>query len=153
MAEVAELTKTLQDVFKDIWGTSVPLPPFHGKKGEKPEGHCLKIEDFFKDLKITGENEKEKFKASLCGKTHQWLEDLTPKPAKYSVDDTAPIADREVTMKHKFIERWSTKGRNPEALYSEWQNLKFDPASDDIKEFISDVKNLAKRLGYLLQPR
>ena len=30
----------------------------------------------------------------------------------------------------------------------EWQNLKFDPAEDDIEDFCNDVKNLANRLGY-----
>ena len=62
--------------------------------------------------------------------------------------DTATAVEKAATLKHKFIERWSTKGRTEDALYSEWQNLKFDPTSDDIDEFISDVKNLAKYLGY-----
>ena len=30
----------------------------------------------------------------------------------------------------------------------EWQNLKFDPANDDIEDFCNDVRNLANRLGY-----
>ena len=30
----------------------------------------------------------------------------------------------------------------------EWQNLKFDPAKDDIEDFSNDVKNLASRFGY-----
>ena len=30
----------------------------------------------------------------------------------------------------------------------EWQNLKFDPAKDDIEDFCNDIKNLANRLGY-----
>ena len=30
----------------------------------------------------------------------------------------------------------------------EWQNLKFDPAKDDIEDFCNDVTNLATRLGY-----
>ena len=36
----------------------------------------------------------------------------------------------------------------PQTLYMEWQNLKFDPANDDIEDFCNDVKNLANRLGY-----
>ena len=38
--------------------------------------------------------------------------------------------------------------QNPQSLFIEWQNLKFDPAEDDIKDFCNDVKNLANRLGY-----
>ena len=30
----------------------------------------------------------------------------------------------------------------------EWQNLKFDPAKNDIEDFCNDVKNLANRLGH-----
>ena len=90
---------------------------------------------------------KQHFKATLCGKARQWLEDL-PEPDNYSVADGATAAEKTATLKHKFIERWSTKGRTEDALYSEWQNLKFDPTADDIDEFISDVKNLAKYLGH-----
>ena len=47
-----------------------------------------------------------------------------------------------------FLAHWQLKGRTPQALYMEWQNLKFDPAKDDIEDFCNDVKNLANRLGY-----
>ena len=86
-------------------------------------------------------------KATLCSKARQWLEDLH-EPDNYSVADTATAVEKAATLKHKFIERWSAKGRTEDALYSEWQNLKFDPTADDIDEFIYDVKNLAKYLGY-----
>ena len=36
----------------------------------------------------------------------------------------------------------------PQILYMEWQNLKFDPAKDDIEDFCNDVRNLANILGY-----
>ena len=75
------------------------------------------------------------------------MEDL-PEPDNYTVADAATAVEKAATLKHKFIERWSTKGKTPDALYSEWQNLKFDPTADDIDEFISDVKILAKYLGY-----
>ena len=149
MGDVDALKDAITDAFQDIRGVSIPLPQFHGKKGEKPEEHCLKVKDYFKDLKITTHaNKIAKFKATLCGKARQWLEDLRPKPTEYSHPDTDPIADIQATLKYKFVQRWSIKGRPPEALYSEWQNLKFDPATDDAEEFISDVISLAKSLGY-----
>ena len=52
------------------------------------------------------------------------------------------------TMKSLFLARWQLKGRTLQALYMEWQNLKFDPAKDDIEHFCNDVRNLANRLGY-----
>ena len=107
-----------------------------------------KLRTILKNLKITeNADKKAKFKATLCGKARQWLEDL-PEPDNYSVADTALAVEKAATLKHKFTERWSTKGRTEDALYSEWQNLKFEPTGDDIDEFISDVKNLAKYLGY-----
>ena len=149
MGDVDALKDAITDAFQDICGVSIPLPQFHGKRGETPEKHCLKVEDYFKDLKITTDaNKVAKFKATLCGKARQWLADLRPEPTEYSHPDTDPIVDKQASLKHKFIQRWSTKGRTPEALYSEWKNLKFDPATDDVEEFISDVISLAKSLGY-----
>ena len=58
MGDVDALKDAIKDAFKDIRGVSVPLPQFHGKKGEKPEQYCLKVEDYFKDLKITENAEK-----------------------------------------------------------------------------------------------
>ena len=51
-------------------------------------------------------------------------------------------------MKSMFLARWQLKGRTPQTLYMEWQNLKFDSTIDDIEDFCNDVKNLANRLGY-----
>ena len=42
---------------------------------------------------------------------------------------------------------WSLKGKTEEALYAEWQALKFDPSKDDIEDFFSDVKTLTKALS------
>ena len=35
-----------------------------------------------------------------------------------------------------------------EAMYMTWMQLSFDSSKDDKEEFINEVKNLAKRLGY-----
>ena len=51
-------------------------------------------------------------------------------------------------MKSLFLARWQLKGRTPQTLYMEWQNLKFDLAKDDIEDFCNDVKNLVNRLGF-----
>ena len=45
-------------------------------------------------------------------------------------------------MKSMFLARWQLKGITPQMFYMEWQNLKFDPAKDDIEDFCNDVKNL-----------
>ena len=100
MGDVDALTDAITDAFQDIHGVSIPLPQFHGKKGEKPEEHCLKVEDHFKDQKITIDaNKVAKFKATLCGKARQWLADFRPEPTEYPHPDTDPIVDRQATLK------------------------------------------------------
>ena len=32
----------------------MPIPQFHGKKGEKPEDHIMKVEDYFQNYKVGG---------------------------------------------------------------------------------------------------
>ena len=47
----------------------------------------------------------------------------------------------ERTLKHLFLTRFAVQGRTPEALYAESQNLTYDPAKNDIEDFVRDVKS------------
>ena len=41
------------------------------------------------------------------------------------------------------------KRQNPQALYMEWQNLKFDPAKDDMQKIFAMMSKIwLNRLGY-----
>ena len=40
------------------------------------------------------------------------------------------------------------KGRTQDVLDAEWQSLSFDPATDDIEEFMTDIKNIDSQLNY-----
>ena len=73
---------------------------------------------------------------------------LTEYPKVFDPEEAPDEAAKAKTMKSMFLARWQLKGRTPQMLYMEWQNLKFDPAKDDIEDFCNDVKNLANRLGY-----
>ena len=73
---------------------------------------------------------------------------LTDYPKIFDPEAAPDEAVKAKTMKSMFLVRWQLKGRTPQTLYMEWQNLKFDPAKDDIEDFCNDVKNLANRLGY-----
>ena len=44
------LTKTLKNINQS---PTIPLPVFKGKKGEDPEDHILKVEDYFEIHQIT----------------------------------------------------------------------------------------------------
>ena len=46
---VADLTRQLKQAFEEIsLEANYPMPTFNGKKGENPEDHCMKAEDYFK---------------------------------------------------------------------------------------------------------
>ena len=125
------------------------IPQFYGKKGEKPEDHIMKVEDYFQNYNIRDQAQKcNRFRDMCCGKARTWLSTLTEYPTIFYPDEAPDEAGKAKTMKSMFLARWQLKGRTPQTLYMEWQNLKFDPTKDDIEDFCNDVKNLANRLGY-----
>ena len=78
-----------------------------------------------------------------------WLSTLTEYPKVFDPEAAPDEAAKAKATKSLFLARWQLKGRTPQILYMEWQNLKFDPVNDDIEDFCNDVKNLANRLVYL----
>ena len=128
---------------------AMPILQFYGKKGEKPEDHIMKVEDYFQNYNIRDQAHKcNRFRDTCCGKARTWLSTLTEYPTIFDPEEAPDEAGKAKTMKSMFLARWQLKGRTPQTLYMEWQNLKFDPAKDDIEDFCNDVKNLANRLGY-----
>ena len=125
------------------------IPQFYGKKGEKPEDHIMKVEDYFQNYNIRDQEQKcNRFRDTCCGKARIWLSTLTEHPKAFDPEEAPDEATKAKTMKSMSLARWQLKGRTPQTLYMEWQNLKFDPTKDDIEDFCNDVKNLANRLGY-----
>ena len=60
---VEALTKTLKNINQS---PTIPLPVFKGKKGEDPEDHILKVEDYFGVHQITEQDDKiKRFKDTL----------------------------------------------------------------------------------------
>ena len=61
MGTVEELVGVLTDKLKDIGRhPTIPLPQFKGKKGEDPNDHCMKVEDYFAMFNITtAEDQKD----------------------------------------------------------------------------------------------
>ena len=55
--------------------------------------------------------------------------------------------DWEEFTKH-FSRYFSTQGCNIKHLHERWRAFSFDPANDDIEEYIRDVKEAAKQLGH-----
>ena len=65
---------------------AMPIPQFYGKKGEKPEDHIMKVEDYFQNYNITNQEQKcNRFRDTCCGKARTWLSTLTEILPKYLI--------------------------------------------------------------------
>ena len=146
---VVDLIRQLKQAFEEIsLGANYPMPTFNGKKGENPEDHCMKAEDYFKVYKIVRDEDKRRhFTNTLFLTARRWAEQLPDTMTNYDFD---PDNDnlKKTSIKYQFLQRFVVKGRTTEAVYTAWMQLSFDSSKDDIEEFINEVKNLAKRLGY-----
>ena len=141
------LTKTLKNINQS---PTIPLPVFKGKKGEDPEDHILKVEDYFGLHQIDDQQDKiKRFKDTLFETARKWAQtlDYTGEVVKFDYDP-ANEDDKKASMKYLFLRRFAKEGRTLEAAYSAWGSLTFDPNKDDIEQFILKVEELAKKLGY-----
>ena len=144
---IEALTKTLKNINQS---PTIPLPVFKGKKGEDPEGHILKVEDYFGLHQIDDQQDKiKRFKDTLFETARKWAQTLnyTEEVVKFDYDP-AIEDDKKASMKYLFLRRFAKEGRTLAAAYSAWGSLTFDPNKDDIEQFIQKVEELAKKLGY-----
>ena len=151
MSAVKELADALTEKLKDIGRhPTVPLPQFKGKKGEDPNDHCMKVEDYFAMFNITSdEDQKRRFLETLAEKARCWASTINIDELKsYRYDEKEPKEENEKTFKWLFIKRFAKEGRTTHAAFEAWKNLKFDPAKDDVEEFMTTIKNLASTLAF-----
>ena len=108
----------------------------------------MKAEDYFKVYEIEKDEDQRKcFTDTLFLTARRWAEQLlnTVKNYEFNPDNAD---SKKISIKYLFLQRFAVKGRTTEAMYMAWMQLSFDLSKDDIEEFINEVKNLAKRLGY-----
>ena len=151
MTAVKELADALTEKLKDIGRhPTVPLPQFKGKKGEDPNDHCMKVEDYFAMFNITSdEDQKRRFLETLAEKARRWASTIDLDELKsYRYDEKEPKEEKEKTFKWLFIKRFAKEGRTTHAAFEAWKNLKFDPAKDDVEEFMTPIKNLVSTLVF-----
>ena len=151
MSAVKELADALTEKLKDIGRhPTIPLPQFKGKKGEDPNDHCMKVEDYFAMFNITSdEDQKRRFLEMLAEKARRWASTINIDELKsYRYDEKEPKEEKEKTFKWLFIKRFAKEGRTTHAAFEAWKNLKFDPAKDDVEEFMTTIKNLASTLAF-----
>ena len=91
---------------------AMPIPQFYGKKGEKPEDHIMKVEDYFQNYNIRDQEQKcNRFRDTCCGKARTWLATLTEYPRVFDPDAVADEAAKVKTLKSMFLARWQLEGR------------------------------------------
>ena len=143
---VDALTKTLKNINQS---QTIPLPVFKGKKGEDPEDHILKVEDYFEIHQITQQDDKiRRFKDTLFETARKWAQTLNYSEVIKFDYNPKDNNDKKASMNYLFLARFAKEGRTLEAAYNAWSTLTFDPNKDDIEQFVSEVEDLAKKLGY-----
>ena len=80
----------------------------------------------------------DKFKHTLQHLAREWYHGL----------DMHQFSDSWHEFNRHFSRYFSTQGRNIKHLHERWRAFSFDPITDDIKEYIRDVREAAKQLGH-----
>ena len=120
MSAVKELADALTEKLKDIGRhPTIPLPQFKGKKGEDPNDHCMKVEDYFAMFNITSdEDQKRRFLEMLAEKARRWASTINIDELKsYRYDEKEPKEEKEKTFKWLFIKRFAKEGRMTHAAF------------------------------------
>ena len=113
-------------------------PIFKGIPGERPDAHIYAAEDWMEVMRVRRDDFITKFKHTLNHLVREWYHSL-------DLDQFRGDWDRFTTH---FSRYFSTQGRNIKHLHERWRTFAFDPANDDIEEYIRDVKEAAKQLGH-----
>ena len=82
----------------------------------------------------------------MCEVARKWVDTLDFKiVTKW---ESKKPRDKHAALKQLFLQRFAKEGRTLESAYDAWKTLSFDPAKEDIEQFIAKVRNLARKLGY-----
>ena len=124
-------------MLKDIIGRGVKPSVFRGDKGERPEAHILRAEDWMEASNpgMTDAMKVRNFKLTLDHLAREWYDNADSK------------GDYE-KLKGDFSRHFSTQGKSIRNLHARWNSLSFDPNTDDIEVFLRNVQETAKQLEY-----
>ena len=93
-------------------------------------------------------DQREHFKDTLFEKARRWENTLADMVNRYDYNDDDTDAQKKTSAKWLFLQRFAKEGRTIESAYEAWRTLNFNPETNDIEDFLSKVKELAKKLGY-----
>ena len=123
----------LPDDLSDDEQPRVKIHPsiFKGTPGERPDAHIYVAEDWMEAMRVRRDDYITKFKHTLNHLAREWYNSLD--------------LDQFEGDWNWFTTHFS---RNIKHLHERWRTFSFDPANDDIEEYIRDVKEAAKQLGH-----
>ena len=113
-------------------------PVFKGLPGERPDVHLLATADWMEAMGFGPDDFIEHFKHTLQHLACEWYHSL----------DLPQFHGNWCEFSTHFSKYFSTQGRNIKHLHERWRTFSFDPATDDIEEYIRDVREAAKQLGH-----
>ena len=110
----------------------------------------MKVEDYFAMFDIeSDEDQKKRFLETLFEKARTWASTINIDELDgYKYDDKYTKEQKGKSFKWQFLKRFAKEGRTTHPAFEAWRNLKFDPAKDEVKEFMTNVKNLAATLEF-----
>ena len=102
------LIKTLKNINQS---PTIPLPVFKGKKGEDPEDHILKVEDYFEIHQITQQEDKiRRFKDTLFEMARKWVQTLYYVEVIKFDYNPKDENDKKASMKYLFLAIFAKEG-------------------------------------------
>ena len=118
----------------------IPPPIFKGLPGERPDAHLLATADWMEAMGIRPDGYIDNFKHTLhyLHLAHEWYHGL----------NITDFHDDWHEFNRHFSRYFSTQGRNIKHLHERWRTFSFDPSTDDIEEYIRDVREADKQLGH-----
>ena len=111
----------------------IPLPIFKGLPGERPDTNIYAAEDWMEAMHFREDQYIDKFKHTLNHLAQEWY---------HSLDRGTFHSDWEEFTKH-FSRYFSTQGHNIKHLHERWRTFSFDPANDNIEEYVITFTVLA----------
>ena len=134
------------------WSTK-DIPQFQGITGENPSTHLMEFHDFLNNIGINAgtldqpENAEtlrdviKYFVSSLKGRARQWLE------LNFGVGQRATYRHWQ-DIQREFRNQYNLAGSTREQQIKVWKDLKWNPATESLDDFVYKYRELGNALGY-----
>ena len=118
---------------KDSIGRGVKPPVFRGDKGERPEAHILRAEDWMEvsNPGMTDAMKVRNFKLTLDHHVREWYD---------KADSKGYYEKLKVNLSRHFY----TQGKSFRNIHTRWNSFSFDPNTDDIEVFLRNVQETSQ---------